>query len=86
LTGDWKTKARQRIKAVDVVAVICGQYTHTASVVAAELSIAQEESKPYFLLWGRKDETCTKPTSALSSDKIYEWTWANLKALIGRSR
>jgi len=86
LTGDWKAKARRRIKSVDVVAVICGEYTHTASGVAAELSIAQEESKPYFLLWGRNGKTCTKPTSALSSDKIYEWTWPNLKALIGGSR
>lgn len=85
-TGDWKAKVRRRIKSVDIVAVICGQYTHTAAGVAAELSIAQEESKSYFLLWGRSDKTCTKPTSALQGDKIYEWTWPNLKALIGGSR
>ena len=86
LTGDWKMKARRRISGVDVVAVICGQYTHTASGVAAEVSIAQEESKPYFLLRGRSDKICTKPTNARSTDKIYNWTWANLKALIGGNR
>jgi hypothetical protein len=86
MTGDWKAKVRGRIKRADVVAVICGQYTHTASGVAAELKIGQEERMPYFLLWGRADKTCTKPTTALDSDKIYEWTWDNLKRLIGGSR
>ena len=32
------------------------------------------------------DKTCTKPTTALSTDKIYKWTWDNLKTLIGGSR
>lgn len=86
MTGDWKTKVRARIKRAGVVAVICGQYTHTASGVAAELAIAREERLPYFLLWGRADKTCTKPTTALESDKIYKWTWDNLKQLIGGSR
>ena len=86
MTGDWKLKVARRMKGVDVVAVICGQYTHTASGVAAELSIAQDQGKPYFLLWGRSEKTCTKPTSALGDDKIYKWTWDNLKRLIGGSR
>lgn len=86
ITGDWKEKVRRRINRADVVAVLCGQYTHTATGVAAELAIAQEERKAYFLLWGRADKTCTKPSSALESDKIYKWTWDNLKQLIGGSR
>ena len=36
-----------------------------------------------FLLAAYADTTCTKPTSAMSSDKVYEWTWDNLKTLIG---
>jgi hypothetical protein len=47
VTSNWKDTARKRIRAVDVVAVICGQYTHTATGVAAEVSIAQEEGIPY---------------------------------------
>lgn len=86
MTGDWKAKVRTRIKSVDQVLVICGQHTHTAAGVAVELSIAKEEKKPYFLLWGRNGKTCTKPTSADASDKIYEWTWENLKKLIGGVR
>lgn len=86
LSGDWQAKVRRRIKGVDVVIVLCGQYTHTATGVAAEVSIARDESKAYFFLWGRSGKDCTKATSALPGDKIYEWTWANLKALVGGSR
>jgi hypothetical protein len=85
-TGDWKDKVRRRISATELVIVICGEWTHTASGVATELSIAREEWKPYFLLWGRNGRTCTAPTSATVADKIYEWTWANLKALVGGER
>lgn len=86
LAGDWKEKAKTRMRGVDVVCVICGQRTHTATGVAAELTIAKEIGKPYFLLQGYKDKACTKPTSASSSDKIYDWTWENLGKLIHGAR
>jgi len=86
MTGDWKGKVRQRIRKTDLTIVICGEYTHTATGVAAELTITRDEKKPYFLLAGRADKTCRKPTSALETDKIYKWTWDNLKALIGGAR
>jgi hypothetical protein len=86
MVGDWKEKVRARIRQVDQVLVICGEYTHTAPGVGVELKIAQEERKPYFLLWGRSTRTCTKPTTVLPSDKIYKWTWDNLKSLIGGAR
>lgn len=82
----WKEEARRRIRASDVVAVICGAHTDTAGGVAFELSIAQEEGINYFLLGGRAGQTCRKPSSAKSTDQIYNWTWDNLKALIGGSR
>lgn len=85
LTGDWKEKARKRIKAVDVVCVLCGKSTDTAKGVASELTLAQEEEVSYFLLAGYK-EGSKKPTSAKSADKLYEWTWDNLKKLIGGAR
>lgn len=86
LTGDWKEKVRARIRRTDQVIVLCGVYTNTAAGVSAELTIAREEKKPYFLLKGRKDKTCTWPTAALSTDKMYDWTWDNLKKLIGGAR
>jgi hypothetical protein len=86
LSGDWKEKARQKIKKVDQVVVICGKYTDTATGVSAEVRISQEENKPYFLLWGRKDETCKKPKSTKDEDKIYTWTWDNVKKLLDGQR
>jgi hypothetical protein len=84
--GDWKEKVRTRIKRVEQVAVICGHHTHTATGVAAEVEIARDEKKPYFLLAGRGTGTNMKPTTALSTDKIYKWTWENLKKLIAGGR
>lgn len=86
LTGDWEKKAAPRIKGVDLVIVICGEKTHTASGVSAELKMAQQHKVPYFLLAGYSDKTCTKPIAALQSDKVYNWTWDNLKILIGGGR
>jgi len=86
IDGDWKARAKTRIKSVDVVAVICGEYTNTAVGVSAEVTIAQEVDKPYFLLKGYSEKTCVKPLAAKSSDSIYKWTWENLKSLIGGAR
>jgi hypothetical protein len=83
LTGDWKEKVRRRMDNIDVVIVLCGEKTHTATGVAEELRIAQEKGKDYFLLQAYSNKTCTKPISAKFSDKLHEWTWPNLKILIG---
>jgi hypothetical protein len=66
-----------------VVIVLCGEHAFLAKGVAEELTLAQEKNTPYFLLTAYADRTCTKPMSAMSSDKVYEWTWDNLKTLIG---
>jgi len=71
---------------IDIVIVLCGTKTHTATGVATELSIAKEINKPYFLLAAYADKHCTKPTSVSSSDKVYKWTWDNLKSLIAGNR
>lgn len=86
MTGDWKSKVRSRIRRTDLTIVICGQHTQNATGVAEELRITKEEGKPYFLLWGRANKSCKKPTRASSQDKIYRWTWDNLKSLIGGAR
>ncbi|CDZ66324.1 Hypothetical protein NGAL_HAMBI2605_46000 [Neorhizobium galegae bv. orientalis] len=86
ISEEWKKKARTRIKSVDVVAVICGLHTNTATGVSAEVKIAQEEVVPYFLLAGYSEKANVKPVAALSSDKLYKWTWDNLKSLIGGGR
>ena len=84
--NNWRQRVRDRIRRTDLTIVICGEHTHTARGVAAELTITQEEGKPYFLLWGRPRGTCTKPAMARSPDKIYKWTWENLRNLIAGAR
>lgn len=83
---NWKRKARERIKGCDVVVVLCGEYTDTATGVTAELTIAQEENVPYFLLRGRPYKMCKKPYHARTSDIIYPWSWDNLKMLFQGQR
>ncbi|MGW2091497.1 TIR domain-containing protein [Promicromonospora sukumoe] len=78
----WRDEARKRIRASDTVAVICGLNTDKAAGVATELQIAKEEGISYFLLWGRVNGTCKKPTTANDADLIYQWTWDNLKKLV----
>ena len=73
LSGDWKEKVKKRIKGVELVIVICGTNTNTATGVSYELKVAQDEEIP-------------KPTSASASDKVYKWTWDNLKKLIAGQR
>jgi hypothetical protein len=74
IAKDWKERARTRIRGCDVVIVICGEHTNTATGVS------------YFLLCGRNGKACVKPETAKSTDKIYDWTWENLKKLIHGAR
>lgn len=85
-SADWKVKARDRIKRVDQVIVICGEHTDTATGVNVEIKITREEGKTYFLLAGRANGNNKKPTAAIAADKIYKWTWDNLKELISGAR
>ena len=66
--------------------MLCGEHTETATGINAEIAIAREEKKPYFLLAGRASGKNKKPTDALAADKIYDWTWPNLKLLISGGR
>ena len=84
--SNWEAKVRQRIRKCEQVIVICGEHTHSATGVSTELEIAQDEELPYFLLKGYADKTCYKPRAAKATDKIYTWSWDNLKKLIAGSR
>ncbi len=81
----WRDEVRSRIHRCDLVIVICGEQTHQASGVAGEVTITQEERKPYFLLKGRKNKTCTPPKTALKK-KIHPWKWSILRELITNAR
>jgi hypothetical protein len=65
---------RRRICEVDQVIVICGEHTGSSVQACADLSAANEERTPYFLLWGRSHTECTKPVGAKNDDGMYRWT------------
>lgn len=82
----WRSEARKRISRCSVVAVICGRHTDKAAGVSAEIRIARDLGKPYFLLRGYPDRKCVKPKAAKSSDKMHKWTWDNLVLLLNGRR
>lgn len=70
----WEAGAREQIREADEVLVICGEQTHECSSVSLELAMAQEEERPYMLLWGRREKMCMKPEGARKQDAMYSWT------------
>ena len=83
---NWRREVRGRIRRADLTIVICGEHTHDATGVAAEITITREEGKPYFLLKGRRMKTCTKPAMVRRTDEMHGWTWENLRRLIEGAR
>lgn len=79
---DWVNKARQKIRNADVVIILCGYYTDTARGVDTELRLAREVGTKYYFLRAYNDKTPYKPKSAYSFEKVHDWTWDNLKALL----
>ncbi len=73
-TDRWEARVRRQIGDADEVIVICGERTEDSAQVSAEIRIAQEQQKPYFLLWGRREVMCTKPGGAKPGDGMYSWT------------
>ena len=82
----WKREVRDRIRRADLTIVICGEHTHQAAGVEAEVTMVQQEGKPYFLLKGRRNKPCSRPKSAAKRKKIHPWTWPTLKELIADPR
>lgn len=84
-SSDWKARARRQIRTSGLVIVLCGRHANTATGVATELQIAQQEQVPYFLLAGYQQGS-KRPTTAKTTDKLYKWTWPHLKELVGGAR
>ena len=82
----WRKEVYDRIRRADLVTIICGEHTHDAKGVEAEVTMAQQLKKPYFLLKGRRDKTCTRPKSAPKRKRIHPWRWPTLKELIANPR
>ncbi len=75
VTDRWCEAVRRRIRDADQVIVVCGEHTKDSVRVNSELRIAQEEQKPYFLLWGRRERMCTMPARVTRAGCMYSWSW-----------
>lgn len=77
----WRSEARERIGRSDVVIVICGRHTNQAVGVGAEIAIAREAGRPYFLLCGYSDGGVRRPPGTWWWETLHSWTRENLRAM-----
>lgn len=73
-TEATRETTRRRIAKADQVIVICGEHTDASVGVFSELRAAQEEEKPYVMLWGRREIMCRKPQGARAAEGMFSWT------------
>ncbi len=76
---NWERKARERIKRSDLVLVVAGSKTRSASGVRKEVKIAREEGIPVAQIIGHKKKRCPRVPNA---GRRYRWTYENLRKLL----
>lgn len=76
---DWENKAREKIKAADIMIVMVGSKTYKASGVLKEVNIANAEKKKIVQIIGYRDGEYTRVEGA---GLLYRWNWENLKKLL----
>ena len=75
---DWEAKAEAAIKRSDVVAVLLGTHTHSASGVLKEVAMARRNETPIFQLQPQEKS----PKRVDDGGRVHDWTWPNLKNLL----
>jgi hypothetical protein len=77
---DWLEKATAAIKRSDVVIIMLGSKTRTASGVLKEVKVANELNKAKFQIIGYKDGSAD--WAVPNGGRTYSWDWENLKKLL----
>jgi hypothetical protein len=85
MTDRWHAGVRRRVRDADEVIVICGEHTGASERMNIELRIAQEENKPYLLLWGRRERMCSMPLGVQRNARMYSWTRESLVHLVAQT-
>ena len=75
---NWEAKAEAAIRRADVVAVLLGSQTHSASGVRKEVAIARKTGTTIFQLQPQDKS----PQPVADAGRVYNWTWDNLKTLL----
>ena len=82
-TKTWEDKARAAVRRSDLVIVMLGTKTATASGVLKEVAIAREAGVPIAQIIGNKG---TNPTPVPNAGRVYAWDWDNLAELFDSGR
>ena len=77
---DWETKARAAISRSDVLIVMLGSRTRSASGVLKEVKLAQELEKTRFQVIGYRNGSAH--WAVPGAGRTYRWNWDNLKKLL----
>ena len=85
MSDRWHAGLRRRVRDAEEIVVICGEHTGASERMNAELRIAQEEQKPYLLLWGRRDRMCSMPLGVKRTACMHSWTRETLLQLIAQT-
>jgi MTH538 TIR-like domain (DUF1863) len=85
MTDRWHAGVRRRMRNADEIVVICGEHTAASERMHTELRIAQEEQKPFLLLWGRRERMCSMPVGVKRTACMYTWTWETLVHLVAQT-
>lgn len=78
--SDWEAKARRAIARSDVVIVMLGSRTKSASGVKREVKMATDLLKPCYQIIGH--ENGSKDWAVPGGGDVYRWNWDNLKKLL----
>lgn len=76
---NWRKKARERIRHSDLVMVVAGTKTRSASVVRDEVAMAPEEGISVAQIIGYRKKKCPR---VASDGRRYRWTYENLRKLL----
>ena len=74
----WEEEAEKRIKRSDVVVVLLGTKTYSASGVKKEVRMAHDNDVRIFQLKPHN----VNPIPLTNAGIVYSWTWDNLKKLL----
>lgn len=76
--ADWLANAKRAINRSEVVVVVLGGRTHSASGVKKEVKVTNDLGKPKFQLKVQG----SNPSRVEGAGVVYDWTWDNLKKLL----
>ena len=75
---DWEEKALAKIKRSEIVVVIAGTETHSASGVKKEVKMANDNNIKVVQI--KPNESTNKRVEY--AGVLYNWTWENLKSIL----